>query len=146
METRTFSIDDPLVQDWIVALPSDLDRAKLFREELLWCCDEAVTGEYNGQIVGCATIAPDGEMGSGPPTILDVYVLPEHRYQGFGSAIFRAAVRRCLERGFTAVQVPVISDIGVRMVEGLPRELSLRVDVDDRTTQDILLRAEASQP
>lgn len=73
------------------------------------CCDEAAALVVDGETVGVCTIAPQGEMRSGKPTIVGMYIVPGHRGQGHGVRLFEACVRRCIERGFTSVHVDIMS-------------------------------------
>jgi len=63
-----------------------MSRALLFGGERLSVCDEGVALKFEGQVVGLATIAPEGEATSnvaeaqsGTPTIVGLYVRPEDK-------------------------------------------------------------------
>ena len=97
----------------------------------LSCCDEAVAVEVDGVIVGVATIAPQGEMNSGEPTIVGNYVLRKHRSKGLGTKLMAAAVERCRARGFSKVRVDVMSTHEMKIIEALPDDLKSMLDVQD---------------
>jgi GNAT superfamily N-acetyltransferase len=82
--------------------------------------------------VGVATIAPEGEMMSGRPTIVALYVLPEFRQRGYGKILLEAAVERCLERGFEKIRVDVMSSYAMRAINSLPTHLRDALDVRDQ--------------
>src|SRR3989344_9209087 len=51
------------------------------------CCDEGVVMQEGENVIGVATIAPEGEEQSGQPTIVALYVSKEYRGKGYGSQI-----------------------------------------------------------
>jgi len=119
---------------WLQPLLNGESAAKLmtlFGGDRISCVDEAVAVMVDGQIVGLATIAPNGESGSGKPTIVGAYVLPAFRGKGFGRQLLEFAIRRCLERGFMKIRLDVMS-ASVRYIVGfLPGELKSALDVVD---------------
>jgi GNAT superfamily N-acetyltransferase len=68
---------------------------------------------------GIATIALHGEMDSGLPTIVAVWVRPNCRCKGLGRVLFEKAVDCLLERG-QKPHVDIVSDGGRRLLESLP--------------------------
>ena len=100
----------------------------------LSCCDEGIVVEDDGRVVAVATIAPDGEEGSGEPTIVACYVLRADRRKGFGRACMTAAVERCCARGFARVRVDAVSTGGLRLNQSLPEELREILDIHDMTS------------
>lgn len=103
----------------------------LFAGDRISVCDEAVVGRIGEDVVGFATIAPRGEANSGQPTIVGLYVLPDHRRRRYGAGIFVATVERCLDRGFEKVRVDVMSDYVAKIINNLPDELKEHLDVCD---------------
>lgn len=83
--------------------------AILFGGDRWSCVDEAVVAEEDGRMIGLASIAPEGEMNSGQPTIVGVYVEPAARGRGIGRQVFLAAIDRCIERELVPVRVDCIS-------------------------------------
>lgn len=73
------------------------------------CCDEWVVIKVDDHPAAIASIAPEGEQHDGQPSIVGVYVRPGYRRRGYGRAVFRAAIQRCLERGLTPIRVDVLS-------------------------------------
>lgn len=102
----------------------------LFAGDRFSCCDQGV-GAFKNELVGIATIAPEGEMHDGTPTIVGLYVSPEHRCQGIGTALMRAAVEQCRDRGFSSVRVDVMSTGAKKAIEKLPDDLRALLDVHD---------------
>ena len=132
MEMLIIPIGD--LTPWINQLPSSFIIRLLFGGDRIRYCDEAVTIKEGGEIVGIATIAPQGE-GTGIPTIVALYILPSSRRQGYGKILFSGAIQRCKERGFTKIRVDVFSRHVVRMIPTLSEEdrkiLDVRVDIVD---------------
>ena len=95
------------------------------------CCDEGVIAEQEAKLVGVATIAPEGEEMSGQPTIVGLFVVPEHRGKGLGAQILKKAVERCIERGFENIRMDVMSSNAMKIIDKLPDDLKKKVDVYD---------------
>lgn len=133
MKCVRISKDD--LYDWI-------EREELFRKDPLpvatllsgdriYCCDEVVVGKtVLGKIVGVATIAPNGEENSGQPTIVALYVHPDHRRKGYGQKIMTAAVQRCIQRGFKQIRVDVMSGWAMRIIKSLLDNLQAVLEIN----------------
>ena len=105
----------------------------LFCGDRLSCTDEAVIVEVDGKIVALATIAPEGEIGEGTPTIVGLYTVRAYRKQGCGKAVLEPAIRRCLARGFSHIRVDAISPNALRTIQSLSEELRAELDVNDQS-------------
>lgn len=105
----------------------------LFVGNRLSCCDEAAIVEVDGKIAALATIAPEGEMSEGTPTIVGLYTIRAYRKQGCGKAALEAAVRQCLGRGFTKIRVDILSPNALKTVQSLPEELRAGLAVNDQS-------------
>ncbi|MBI5222347.1 MAG: GNAT family N-acetyltransferase [Candidatus Magasanikbacteria bacterium] len=105
--------------------------AILLSGDRISCCDEGVIMEKAGNLIGMATIAPEGEEGSGQPTIVALYIEPKYRSQGNGAQILRKAVERCVERGFDKIRMDVMSANAMKIIEKLPAEMQKKIDVYD---------------
>jgi len=103
----------------------------LFAGDRFSCCDQGVGAFVDGQLVGIATIASEGETYDGTPTIVGLFVSPEHRCRGIGTALMRAAIEQCRERGFSGVRVDVMSTGAKKAIERLPEDLRALLDVHD---------------
>ena len=68
---------------------------------------------------------------SGQPTVVGLYVVPEHRGKGIGAQILQKAVARCIERGFDQIRMDVMSSNAMKIIEKLPDELKDKIDVHD---------------
>lgn len=79
------------------------------------------------------SIAPDGEAGSGEPTIVGLYTLPRFRGQGFGKAAMEAAVRRMVERGFAKICVDALTLGALKTIESLPDDVRAALVVHDQS-------------
>ncbi|GEM_PF-5773596 len=105
----------------------------LFCGDRLSCCDEAAIAEVNEKIAALATIAPEGEMEEGRPTIVGLYTVRLFRRRGFGKAVLEAAVRRCLSRGFSHIRVDAISPNAMKTIQSLSEELQAELTVSDQS-------------
>lgn len=104
-----------------------MTKAILLGGERLMVCDEAVALKDDaGRILGVASIAPEGEGGSGVPTIVGLYTILEARNGALGVnvgyTVFEATVRRCIERGFSTVRVDAMSSYAKRILLAGVRE------------------------
>jgi predicted GNAT family N-acyltransferase len=61
-------------------------------------CVHLMAQDSTGQVIGCARLTPDGQIGR-------MAVLPERRGQGIGGALLRAAIAAARERGWEPVYV-----------------------------------------
>ena len=114
---------------WRGSLLPSLSVGILLTGDRLACVDEVLA--FEGEILGVATIAPQGDEASGVPTIVALYVLPQHRRRGIGRALMEATVWRCRERGFERVRVDVMSAYIMRIIGSLPAELQVVLEVHD---------------
>ena len=109
----------------------NLAVALLLKGDRISCCDEGVVAEQNGKLVGVATIAPHGEMSSGQPTIVALYVIPEARRHGYGQQILQATIKRCQERGFEKIKIDSTSSHIPKIISTLPEDMRSALDVND---------------
>lgn len=132
--------------------------AVLMSGDRLSCCDEAVAAFEGETFLGAATIAPFGEQRNpameiaarelgdvtepAEPTLVGLWVVPEHRGRGVGQQLFEAVIRRMVERSLVPVRVDVMSSRIPRLLERLPEDLrdQLRV-VDSGWYTDFMLDA-----
>lgn len=101
----------------------------LFSGERFECCDEVLAAFENNQFLGAVTLSSKGEMMSGQPTIVALWVSYQYRRKGIGQALLEAAIRRMIERGLTPVQLDSISSKADMMIERLPQELKKVIKV-----------------
>ncbi len=109
----------------------DIAIGLLLSGDRIACCDEGVVAEQETKLIGVATIAPKGEEMSGQPTIVGLYVIPEHRGKGVGTQILKRAVDRCIERGFENIRMDVMSLNAMKIINKLPEDLKKKIDVHD---------------
>jgi len=104
----------------------------LFGGDRLSCIDEGVDLEIQGEIVGLATIAPEGEMHEGQPTIVALYVRHQFRGQGYGRKILMATIDRMRERGLSKpFRADATSSPGFRACQGLSEDYQAVLEVND---------------
>ena len=139
--TRVVPKDELL--KWVHQLPISATVAILLGGDRLSCVDEAVGVEVEGKIVAIATIAPQGEMMSGQPTIVALYTLKAHRQKGYGALALKAAIVRGKERGFSQLRVDVLSSHVMRILDSLTGEEKNYLDVHEMDMMfDLFLFAE----
>ena len=96
------------------------------------CCDEAIVISDGLLPLGIVTISPQGEKNDGCPAIVGIFVRPSARKKGIGSELLEAAIRRCIERGFTRdIDVTLISEEGKRLIDKLSLELKGVLRIND---------------
>lgn len=105
----------------------------LFVGDRLSCCDEAAIVEVDGKIVAIATIAPEGELNEGVPTIVGLYTVRAYRQQGYGRTALEVAVRRCTARGFQNIRVDVLTPNALKTIQSLPDGLRAALLVNDQS-------------
>ena len=106
--------------------------ACLFGGDRFGCIDEAVALELEGDIVGLATIAPEGEMHEGKPTIVGLYVRHQFRGNGYGREIMVATIDRMRERGLAKpYRADATSTPGLHACQGLPEDYKADLDIRD---------------
>ena len=93
------------------------------------CVDEVALASVDGEIVGIATIALQGEEMSGQPTIVAIYVAHEHRLSGIGFELLEAAVNHMLLKGLEQIRIDVMNSKVSRLIKRLPREKRKRLYV-----------------
>jgi len=107
----------------------------LFGGDRASCCDEAVGGFVDGEMVAVASISPLGEMQDGTPEIVGVYVDPHYRRRGYGTRVVKAAIERILSRGLgPKIRITLIADVmrGVlAKIDPQPPSGRWRLDVID---------------
>lgn len=131
METRIVSGEEVRrIADEIIVATHDFLAVMIIGGERAWVCDEAIVFA-DDPLRGIGTIAPEGEGGSGQPTIVGVYVRPADRKRGYGLELFEAAIRRCLERGFNMIRVDALTKGGSALVKKLSPDLLAHLEVHD---------------
>ena len=101
----------------------------LFGGERFDCCDEVLAAFENDQFLGAVTLSSQGELMSGQPTIVGLWVSYQHRRKGIGQSLLEAAIRRMIERGLTPVRLDSISSKADIMIERLPQDLKKVIKV-----------------
>jgi ribosomal protein S18 acetylase RimI-like enzyme len=72
-----------------------------------------------GTMVGLATLAPCNELGGGGPHIIGVYIMPDHRKQGWGRALITALVEESMTEYKTQPTACVITPDGMALCRGI---------------------------
>ena len=111
----------------------------LFGGDRLSCIDEGIVFALDGDVVGLGTIAPEGEMRDGQPTIVGLYVRHEYRGRGYGRKIMLATIDRMRERGLVLpYRVDATSSHGFFACQGLPEEYRQDLDLRDMSMKGTL--------
>ena len=111
----------------------------MFGGERFDCCDEILAAFENDQFLGAVTLSSRGEVLSGQPTIVGLWVSYQHRRKGIGQALLEAAIERMIERGLTPVRLDPISSKIDRMIERLPQKLKKVIKVSSSIPCDLVL-------
>lgn len=94
---------------------------------------EVVAAKLDGEIVGIATIAPEGEQMSGEPTIVAIYVLREYRSSGVGYQLLEAAVDYMLSKGLEPIHVDIFNSKVSRSIARLQIEKRQKINAVDQS-------------
>lgn len=86
------------------------------------CVGDVVLATEESEILGIATIAPQGEMGDGNPTIVAIYILPDNRASGVGYLLLEATVDYMVSKGLTPIHMDVMNSRVMRMIDRLTPE------------------------
>lgn len=120
--------------EWVHSLHSarpSMAVALLLGGDRWSCVDEVALATVDGEIVGIATIAPNGEMMDGQPTIVAIYVAHDHRQSGVGFELLEASVDYMLAKGLTPIRIDVMNSKVSRMIDRLSMEKRQRISVVD---------------
>lgn len=124
------------VAEWVhrlhTARPS-VALATLLAGDRWSCVTEVVAAKLADEIVGIATIAPNGEQMSGEPTIVAIYVLRECRGSGIGYQLLEAAVDYMLSKGLEPIRVDILHSKVSRMINRLPIEKRQKIKAVDQS-------------
>lgn len=129
MKTKVLNRDE--LRQFVRSLHMSAVVGLLLGGDRLSCVDEGVALEVEGEIVGVGTIAPEGEQMSGQPTIVAIYVKPEHRGNRYAEIILQATVERCVEREFSNIRLEILSKYLRSAVAALPDPLKNSLDIHD---------------
>jgi len=87
------------------------------------CISEGLGIEKEGEIIGIATIAKEGELLSGDPTLVALYIKPEHRQKGYGKKLLKEAIRYAkAKKKFPYLRVDILSSKVKKMIQSLSEE------------------------
>jgi hypothetical protein len=104
-------------------VPGLFDEARWFK------CDEVYLAEENGSICGFVTIAANGMVGAGRPTVDTLYVPISRRNKGLGSSLLEEGIRRLLKRDPNGrVYCDLQNSAMERLVAKLPHEIRQKLD------------------
>lgn len=93
----------------------------LLSGDRLLCVTEAVGIEIEGKMIGIATIAEEGELYSGDPTLVALYIKPEHRQKGYGKKLLKEAISYAKKK-FPYLRVDILSSKVKKMIQSLSEE------------------------
>jgi GNAT superfamily N-acetyltransferase len=109
-------------------IPVGISKGVLFGGDRFSCIDEGVAILEGEILIALATIAPNGEMMAGNPTIVGFWVNPQYRRQGRGQWLMKETINHCINRGFQRVQLDGLVEGIKHIYEALPSELQQYVD------------------
>lgn len=129
MDFKIISIEE--LADVIDKIPHGFSRGVLFSGDRYLCIDEGIALSEGEELIALATIAPDGEMMSGIPTIVGIWVNPGYRCLGYGLAITQKVIERCIERGFETVRLDALVEPIVKIYNKLPSHLKQHTKLEN---------------
>ena len=83
------------------------------------------------EVVGVATLAKDGEQGSGEPTLVGIMIRGEKRRQFYGKWLLRGAVKCAIDQGQVPLQVDCLTKRALMLMATLPEKYEKHVVVND---------------
>ena len=83
------------------------------------------------EVVGVATLAEDGEQGSGESTLVGIMVHGDKRGQGYGKFLLRGAVKCALHQEQAPLQVDCLTKGSLMLMETLPDKWKQHVVIND---------------
>lgn len=96
------------------AMPAQLRvQALLFGGDRWACVEVCALALRDQQAVGLATLAPTDEVGAGGPQIIGVWVRPDQRRQGLGTALLVALAAEAQRRYGQPATVVCVSPAGL---------------------------------
>ncbi|MBP9750384.1 MAG: GNAT family N-acetyltransferase [Candidatus Peribacteraceae bacterium] len=124
--------------------PLDMPTLIALTGDRLTCCTEIIAAhaasEINGQtrqrIAGLCSLAPDGEMQSGQPTIVGVAVRPDFQRSGIGRELLGRGIARLREliadRDPEArrILIEAVSTNGKRLTQSVLRQEAEAADIE----------------
>lgn len=119
------------VDSWLGQMPAGPSRGLLFGGDRYSCCDQYIICSAGDDLVGIASIAPEGEQNSGRPTIVGLWIKPSFRNQGWGHKILAAAINQCLQRKFNKIRIDALNPEMKKTIEKVSPKLSAHLDVQD---------------
>lgn len=112
-------------------LPQNILTGMLFAGDRISCCTHAAVACDGSSLRGLATIAPDGEQFSGKPTIVGLYVFPQHRGRLIGKRLLVAAIDWMVGQQLTPIHVDAMSSSAARLIDLLPEKQRSHLQVSD---------------
>lgn len=120
--------------DMLHATRSSVAVAILLSGDRWACVDKVVLAiGADGDIVGISTIASKGEMDSGRPTIVALYVLAEYRHKGVGHGLLEATVNYMMSEKYSIIHVDVMNTKIIHIINNLPIEKRSLFSIDDQS-------------
>jgi GNAT superfamily N-acetyltransferase len=120
-------------EEWIATLPPSIAVGILLSGERWLCVDHVVAAaaKDQGTIVGLATIASRGESGDDLPTIVALYVDPNHRGKGVGTMLLQGAVAFMLAHKMVPIKVDVLNPKVARIIDRLPEAFRKHMKINN---------------
>lgn len=127
------------INQWIKKLPPSMPVGILLSGDRWFCVDTIIVEENEkDEIVGVATISERGEMKSGEPTIVAIYVLENYRRQGIGLNLLIQSIEYMIEKGLIPIRLDVINSQVNRLIDKLSENLKQHLQVNDMTLGGML--------
>ncbi len=110
------------------------------------CCDriftaydEILQGAKVVGMVGACSLAYQGEMREGTPTIVGLYVIPSHRRRGIGTTLVKKAIQHSLAINLPLpIRFDAIDEPSLNLFQKLPEEIRVKIRLNNFTLKGMI--------
>lgn len=117
-------------------LEENLVTILLFGGSRIINVDEVFAAYDGDKLVGAVSISPVGELNTGEPAIVGLFVSPSWRRQKIGTRLIEKAIKRMIERGLTPISIDLLSVASKKVIESMGAELKTNLIVNDQSEYD----------
>jgi GNAT superfamily N-acetyltransferase len=72
-------------------------------------------------------------MGSGKPTIVALYVLPEWRQKGVGAKLLADTIDYMIANDMSPIKMDVMSSKAMRIIDSISSDVRNKIEINDQT-------------
>ena len=125
-KAQAFINDCRYTHPFAVAILFSGDRA-------IGCKHKFVVENNSGEVIGVATLAPEGEQCSGDPTLVGIMIHGAHRRQGYGTALLVHVIEFAIKNKLIPLRIDLSNPSMIDLVSKLPARCHENTDFRDLT-------------